>query len=74
MRYERFFQYTKGWHQVNLSDEASRHRGFSMMEWCHRNGSDRGFHVVYGPEIERVVAAIRFQSAEDAMLFALEWS
>lgn len=76
MNNEIYFQYTKGWHQVNLSrgtNPFSKHR---MVEWCWRHQSPHKFHVIMGfdDDLREIETAIRFQSPEDAMLFAFEWT
>ena len=49
-----------------------------MVDWCNRNQSDNGFHIVSESVqtkdgIKEHMKAIRFESKEDAMTFAMEW-
>lgn len=75
MKYEIYFQYTKGWHQIDMHEPSSRGRGVSMINWCQRHDSNKKFHLMtsFDTDLKPIVTAIKFESSEDAMLFAMEW-
>lgn len=71
MKYERYFQYTKGWTQIDLS-EPKRY-DTRIVDWCHRHASDRRFHLISRDANPYTWTAIRFESREDAMSFAFKF-
>jgi hypothetical protein len=78
MIFEPFFQYTSRWHRVHVSDHHDRNQ---LVRWCGEQSSPGRFHVctedrVPYRKIEHrrgYMHQFRFESREDAILFALIW-
>jgi hypothetical protein len=78
MRYERYFQYTKGWHQINVGSDFN---AAGILEWCENHDSPHAYHTIVDQAIpgsryysaRKLSCRIRFESQEDSVLFALTW-
>lgn len=66
MNHERYFQYTKGWTEIKLTNPQPR-----MLDWCHRHQSIYGYHTMYNSKDSYTLTSIRFESKMDAMQFAM---
>lgn len=44
MKHEKYFQYTKGWYTINITNPFNHD---SLVQWCNENGTDGRFHPVY---------------------------
>lgn len=79
MRFEFYEQYTSGWTKVEVSPDNMK---YAMREWCDHHPSEHSYHVCYADKIYEEnghytvrsdVKAFKFQSPEDAMMFAIIW-
>jgi hypothetical protein len=77
MRYEPFIQYTSRWHRIRVDG----HERDKLMSWCSKHPSSNGFHACTEDQIpyrkidynDGYYLQFRFESEEDAILFALTW-
>lgn len=73
MRIEHNEALTSNWHEVNIDVNVD---AIDIITWCVKNQSQFACHLYVSETVEECCigkARIRFESYEDATLFAISW-